>query len=314
MWWLLFSRSKDSSNSSTAWKEQNKHIGAKQPNTHPLLICDNVVAAMLLGQMWCQDIKAPAKLRKHHVVWVSWRQGGSTTETLDTKCIQQLGSSELSSQEAHVQSHQTRVRTLSMRHTGLTSTTHCLCFGQQAVDEVNPGTTHHINESILQTERTGLKYQLLLATPVVKVFLMLVARRRASWELPSKPAMEPDNTVAPLARPMNSPLMFFLLWRRDEVYSSGSVLGGRVVLGMAQPALSVVLHPVSPVAVAQQEELLDEGTFMEQGLQPLLGVVVAELLKRGSSLLLSQPRVLETRRVHDQQGAQRVLTGLQSPE
>jgi len=61
-------------------------------------------------------------------------------------------------------------------------------------------------------------------------------------------------------------------------------------------------------------QLLDEGTFMEQGLQPLLGVVVAELLKRGSSLLLSQPRVLETRRVHDQQGAQRVLTGLQSPE
>lgn len=36
---------------------------------------------------------------------------------------------------------------------------------------------------------------------------------------------------------------------------SGSVLGGRVVLGVAQPALSVVLHPVCPVAVAQQEEV-----------------------------------------------------------
>lgn len=48
------------------------------------------------------------------------------------------------------------------------------------------------------------------AMPVVKVFLMLVARRSASWELPSSPAMEPDNTVAPLARPINSPVMFFL--------------------------------------------------------------------------------------------------------
>lgn len=61
-------------------------------------------------------------------------------------------------------------------------------------------------------------------------------------------------------------------------------------------------------------ELLDEGAFMEQRLQPLLRVVVAELFKRGPPLLLSQPRVLEARSVHDQQGAQGVLTGLQSPE
>lgn len=52
------------------------------------------------------------------------------------------------------------------------------------------------------------------AMPVVKVFLMLVARRRASWETPSRPAMEPDSTVAPPERPMNRPLMFFLqVWR-----------------------------------------------------------------------------------------------------
>lgn len=51
---------------------------------------------------------------------------------------------------------------------------------------------------------------------------------------------------------------------------------------------------------------------MEQCLQPLLGVVVAELLKRGPPLLLGQSGVLETGSVHDQQGAQRVLTGLQS--
>lgn len=44
--------------------------------------------------------------------------------------------------------------------------------------------------------------------------------------------------------------MFLLL---GVLQQTGSVLGSGVVLGMAQPALSVVLHPVSSVAVAQQE-------------------------------------------------------------
>lgn len=35
----------------------------------------------------------------------------------------------------------------------------------------------------------------------------------------------------------------------------GGVLGGGVVAGVAQPALGVVLDPVGPVAVAQQEEV-----------------------------------------------------------
>lgn len=35
----------------------------------------------------------------------------------------------------------------------------------------------------------------------------------------------------------------------------GSVLGSRVVLGVAHPALHVVLHPVGPVAVTEQEEV-----------------------------------------------------------
>lgn len=61
-------------------------------------------------------------------------------------------------------------------------------------------------------------------------------------------------------------------------------------------------------------QFLDKGPFMKQSLQPLLGVVMAELLKCSSSLLLSQARVLETRRVHDQNGTEGVLTGLQSPE
>lgn len=47
------------------------NIGLISPNTHPLLVCDNVVAAMLLGQMRRQDIKAAAELGEHHVVGVS---------------------------------------------------------------------------------------------------------------------------------------------------------------------------------------------------------------------------------------------------
>lgn len=48
------------------------------------------------------------------------------------------------------------------------------------------------------------------ATPVVKVFLTLVARRTASWDAPSRPAIEPDKTVAPPARFMHRELMIFL--------------------------------------------------------------------------------------------------------
>lgn len=34
---------------------------------------------MFLGQVWSQDIKAPAELRKHHVVWVTWRENQNQT-------------------------------------------------------------------------------------------------------------------------------------------------------------------------------------------------------------------------------------------
>lgn len=51
---------------------------------------------------------------------------------------------------------------------------------------------------------------LIAATPVVKVFLMLVALRSDSWETPSRPAMEPDNTVAPPGLLINNELMIFL--------------------------------------------------------------------------------------------------------
>lgn len=78
------------------------------------------------------------------------------------------------------------------------------------------------------------------------------------------------------------------------------------------PLLIAVLSTQQHLLVSLQ--LLDEGAFVEQRLQPLLGVVVAEFLERGSPLLLSRARVLETRCVHNQQGAQGVLARLQSPE
>lgn len=115
------------------------------------------------------------------------------------------------------------------------------------------------------------------ATPVVKVFLMLVARRKASWETPSRPAMEPDRVVAPPPRLINRPLMFFLERRDKQIRSHMSVASianqaktlwvllvgvlqetpcvgrGRVLFGMAQPTTGVILHPVCTMAVAQQE-------------------------------------------------------------
>lgn len=106
---------------------------------------------------------------------------------------------------------------------------------------------------------------------------MLVARLRDSWETPSRPAMELDRTVVPPARFMNSELMIFLqeTHRCRKPFSvirpvtldsrpvSGLLLGvlqeahgidgGRILLGIVQPAAGVVLYPVGAVTVAQQE-------------------------------------------------------------
>lgn len=106
---------------------------------------------------------------------------------------------------------------------------------------------------------------------------MLVARRRDSWETPSRPAMELDRTVVPPARFMNKELMIFLQETHhcrkslsvirpvmlDSHSVSGLLLGvlqeahgidgGRILLGVVQPAAGVVLYPVCAVTVSQQE-------------------------------------------------------------
>ena len=51
---------------------------------------------------------------------------------------------------------------------------------------------------------------LMAATPEVKVFLMLEARRRESWDAPSSPAMDPESAAAPAGRDRNRERMFFL--------------------------------------------------------------------------------------------------------
>lgn len=50
------------------------------------------------------------------------------TLPVDAKCVQQLGSSQLSPEEANVQGHQARVQAFSVGHAGLTTSAHHLCF------------------------------------------------------------------------------------------------------------------------------------------------------------------------------------------
>ena len=60
-------------------------------------------------------------------------------------------------------------------------------------------------------------------------------------------------------------------------------------------------------------QLLGEGALVVECVQTLLRVVLAELLEGGGALTLGQARVLEARSIHDQERAQRMHTGLQSP-
>lgn len=60
-------------------------------------------------------------------------------------------------------------------------------------------------------------------------------------------------------------------------------------------------------------QLLHEGPLVEESVQALLCVVVAQVLKGCAALAFRQPRVLEARGVHDEQGAQGMLAGFQGP-
>lgn len=60
-------------------------------------------------------------------------------------------------------------------------------------------------------------------------------------------------------------------------------------------------------------QLLNEGPLMEEPLQPVLGVVVAQLLKGGPAGRPTLLRVLEAWGVHNHHRAEGVLAGLESP-
>lgn len=60
-------------------------------------------------------------------------------------------------------------------------------------------------------------------------------------------------------------------------------------------------------------QLLNEGPLMEEPLQPVLGVVVAQLLKGGPAGRPTLLRVLEAWGVHNHHRAEGVLAGFESP-
>lgn len=61
--------------------------------TYPPFVHDDVVAPVLLGQVWGQDIKAAAELGKHHVVRVTWgdrspEPGPSASSAPRERCLE----------------------------------------------------------------------------------------------------------------------------------------------------------------------------------------------------------------------------------
>lgn len=87
------------------------------------------------------------------------------TLSVNAQRVQQLGPSELGSEEAHVQSHEASVRALSVGHSWVSSASHHLRFGQKTVDEVDLGAAHHVDQSILRTNEK--KHNLLAFSPIV---------------------------------------------------------------------------------------------------------------------------------------------------
>lgn len=60
-------------------------------------------------------------------------------------------------------------------------------------------------------------------------------------------------------------------------------------------------------------QLLNVGPLMEECVKTLLCVVVAQVFKGCTALMLSLPGVLKAWRVHDEKRAQRMLAGFQGP-
>jgi len=72
---------------------------------------------------------------------------------VDAQSVQQLGAAELGAQQAHVQRHEARVGALAVGHARVPHRTHTLRFGEEAVDKVDPGPAHRVNQRILEEER-----------------------------------------------------------------------------------------------------------------------------------------------------------------
>ena len=79
------------------------------------------------------------------------------TLPVDPQCVQQLGATELSAEQGSIQLRQARNGTLrwvditvpSFRH-GATQNLQGVGLGQHAVNKVDPGPAHHVQQSVLE--------------------------------------------------------------------------------------------------------------------------------------------------------------------
>lgn len=110
-------------------------------------------------------------------------------------------------------------------------------------------------------------------------------------------------------QPQQAPRLVCAGQRADQGLMGGLVHGGhRVIRGRLQ-----VVKCQLDVLLLVSFQLLNEGPLMEEPLQPVLGIVVAQLLKGGPTGRPTLLRVLEAWGVHDHHRAERVLAGLEGP-
>lgn len=70
--------------------------------------------------------------------------------SVDSEGVQQLGAAELGPEQGHIQLHQARVSTFPLGLQFPSARPQGISIGQQAVDKVNPGPPHSVQQSVLQ--------------------------------------------------------------------------------------------------------------------------------------------------------------------
>lgn len=133
--------------------------------TYPLFVLHNVVPPVLLCEVRCQHVEAPTELGEHHVVGVTCAGKSCVpsvemdvleqnllcslrsvrcrlTLPVDSKRIEQLGTTQLSTEQSCIHLHFSRLPlslTFSSFKERSTQSLEGICLGQHAVNKVNPG-------------------------------------------------------------------------------------------------------------------------------------------------------------------------------